>query len=351
VQGVACMGELKKLGRVGVSALSYYVLTTALAITLGLVMANLMNPGLGLTLPAGAEYASKEAVPLVRVLLDIVPVNPLKALFEGNILQIIVFAVFLGIGIRLAGEKGKPAHQFFTSLSEVMYKTTEGLMILAPFGVFALIVPVVAGYGYEVLVPLLALIFSVALASLLHMAIVYSLAVNILAGMSPWRFFTELVPVMVVAFATCSSSAAVPISLKTVEERLGVSREVTGFVLPLGAIINMDGTAIFHGVCAVFIAQVFDLELTFSQQLMVIMTSTVASLGTAGVPGAGLIMLTMVLQSVGLPSEGMALIIGLDSILGMFRTTTDVIGNACAAVVVEGCEQAFMGKEKQRATA
>lgn len=351
VQGVASMGELKKLGRMGVSALSYYLLTTALAITLGLVLANLIEPGLGLTLPAGAKYAGKDAVPLVRVLLDIVPVNPLKALFEGNILQIIVFAVFLGMGIKLVGEKAKPVHQFFASLSEVMYKITEGLMALAPFGIFALIVPVAAGYGYKVLMPLLAVIFSVSLASLLHIAIVYSLAVKILAGMSPWRFFTELVPVILVAFASCSSSAALPISMKTVEERLGVSREVTGFVLPLGAIINMDGTAIYHGVCVVFIAQVFNLELTFSQQLMIIMTSTLASLGTAGVPGAGLIMLTMVLQSVGLPLEGMALIIGLDSILGMFRTTTDVTGNACAAVVVQGCEQAFLAKAKQRATA
>jgi Na+/H+-dicarboxylate symporter len=344
VVGAASVGDVKKLGRIGGKTISYYLMTTALAVTLGLILANLIDPGFNMKLPADAKYAGKEAPPLSQVLLNIFPTNPVDALVRADMLQIIVFALFLGIGITLIGERAKPVYNFFDGLAEVMYKITGVIMEFAPIGVFALITPVVAVNGPKVLIPLAKVIAAVYIGCLLHAAIVYSTAVRTLGNMSPLKFFKGFSPAMLIAFTTCSSSATLPVSMKSVEENLGVDKDVASFVLPLGATINMDGTAIYQGVCAVFVAQVYGLDLTLGQQLTVILTGTLASIGAAGVPGAGLIMLTMVLQSINLPLEGIALIAGIDRVLDMARTTINVTGDASAAVIVDYSEKKRVAK-------
>jgi Na+/H+-dicarboxylate symporter len=344
VVGAASVGDVKKLGRIGGKTISYYLMTTALAVTLGLILANLIDPGFNMKLPADAKYAGKEAPPLSQVLLNIFPTNPVDALVRADMLQIIVFALFLGIGITLIGERAKPVYNFFDGLAEVMYKITGVIMEFAPIGVFALITPVVAVNGPKVLIPLAKVIAAVYIGCLLHAAVVYSTAVRTLGNMSPLKFFKGFSPAMLIAFTTCSSSATLPVSMKSVEENLGVDKDVASFVLPLGATINMDGTAIYQGVCAVFVAQVYGLDLTLGQQLTVILTGTLASIGAAGVPGAGLIMLTMVLQSINLPLEGIALIAGIDRVLDMARTTINVTGDASAAVIVDYSEKKRVAK-------
>ncbi|MFZ5754415.1 MAG: dicarboxylate/amino acid:cation symporter [Bacillota bacterium] len=344
VVGAASVGDVKKLGRMGGKTVGYYLITTAIAVTIGLVLANIIDPGLNMKLPADAKYAGKEAPPLAQVLLNIFPTNPMDSLVRADMLQIIVFALFLGIGITLVGERAKPIYHFFDGLAEVMYKITGIVMEFAPIGVFALITPVVAANGPKVLIPLAKVIAAVYIGCILHAAIVYSTAVKTLGKMSPLKFFKGFSPAMLIAFTTCSSSATLPVSMKSVEENLGVDKDVASFVLPLGATVNMDGTAIYQGVCAVFVAQVFGIDLNLGQQLTVILTGTLASIGAAGVPGAGLIMLTMVLQSINLPLEGIALIAGIDRVLDMARTTLNVTGDASAAVIVDYTEKKVVGK-------
>lgn len=338
VVGAASTGDVKRLGRIGVKTIVYYLLTTAFAVTLGLILGNIIDPGFGLTLPANAKVEVNKAPSVVETLLNIIPTNPVKAMVDANMLQIIAFALFLGIGITIAREKGKPVLSFFESLAEVSYKIVGIIMEYAPIGVFALIVPVVAANGPKVLLPLLKVIIAVYLGVALHAGIVYSTLVRIFGKMSPAKFFKGAAPAMLVAFTTCSSSATLPVSMDVTEKNLGVSKSVSSFVLPLGATINMDGTALYQGVCALFVAQIFGINLTLSQQLTIILTATLASIGTAGVPGAGLIMLSMVLQSVGLPLEGIALIAGIDRILDMPRTCINVTGDIAGSVVVAATE-------------
>ncbi|UFJ41231.1 dicarboxylate/amino acid:cation symporter [Brevibacillus humidisoli] len=339
VVGVAGTGDLKKLGRMGGKTILYYLVTTAIAVTLGLVIGNLFSPGTGLAITepeSKVEY--QEAPGLVATLLGIIPTNPVAALVEGNMLQIIFFAIFLGLGITLVGEKGVPVYRFFEGLAEVMYKITSIVMRVAPLGVFGLIAPTVGSYGVSILLPLMKVILAVAIGCLLHALITYSAAVKLFAAISPVRFFKGIGPASLVAFSTCSSSGTLPVTIRNTEENLGVSKRVGSFVLPLGATVNMDGTALYQGVCVLFVAQFFGYDLTLVQQLMVVLTATLASIGTAGVPGAGLLMLTMVLTSVQLPLEGIALIAGIDRILDMFRTAVNVTGDASAAVVVAASE-------------
>ncbi|MDK2877865.1 MAG: hypothetical protein PWR06_581 [Thermoanaerobacteraceae bacterium] len=338
VVGAASTGDVKKLGRIGVKTLTYYLLTTAFAVTLGLILGNILNPGLGMNLPAGAKPDVSKVPSIVETLLNIVPSNPIKAMVDVNMLQIIVFALFLGIAITLIGDKGKPVLNFFESLAEVSYKIVALIMSYAPIGVFGLIVPVVAANGPAVLLPLLKVIITVYIGVALHAVLVYSSLVYIFAKMNPLKFFKGASPAMVVAFTTSSSSGTLPVTMESVEKNLGVPKTISSFVLPLGATINMDGTALYQGVCALFIAQVFGIHLTLAQQMVIILTATLASIGTAGVPGAGLIMLTMVLQSVGLPLEGIALIAGIDRVLDMARTCINVTGDMAGAVVVAASE-------------
>ena len=338
VSGVASIGDVKKLGRVGVKIMVFYLATTAFAVAIGLMFGTLMQPGKGLTIPAGAKAASKLAPPLQDVLVNIIPSNPFVAMEKGDMLQIIVFAIFLGIGITMVGAKAKPVDDFFNGLAEVTYKIIDMIMNFAPFGVFALMMPVVAVNGPKVLLPLASVVAAMYIASIVHAVVVYSGTVATLGGMSPVRFFKGIAPAMLVAFSTCSSGATLPVTLKCTQENLGVRKDVSSFCLPLGATVNMDGTAIYCGLAALFVAQAYGIELNAGQYMTIILTGTLASIGAAGVPGAGLIMLTLVLTSVGLPIEGVALIAGIDRVLDMARTTLNITGDAAGCVVVQNSE-------------
>jgi len=337
VVGAASTGDVRKLGRMGAKTVVFYLVTTAVAVTIGLILGNVISPGAGLQMPI-ETIEPRMAPPLMETLIGIIPSNPLKALVDGSMLQIITFALFLGIGITTVGEKAKPVLDFFEALAEIMYKITAFVMSLAPYGVFALIVPVVAVNGPAVLAPLVKVIFAVYLGVVLHSLIVYSTLAKVYGKMSPAKFFKGILPAATVAFSTASSAGTLPVTIKASKENLGVSNSVASFVLPLGATINMDGTALYQGVCALFVAQVYGLELGLAQQLTIVLTATLASVGTAGVPGAGFIMLTMVLTSIGLPLEGSVLIAGIDRILDMARTAVNVMGDAAVAVAVAATE-------------
>jgi Na+/H+-dicarboxylate symporter len=337
VIGASSMGDVRKLGRVGAKTLAYYLATTAVAVTIGLILATLLHPGAGFQIPT-ETYKAKPLPSLVETLLNIIPTNPLGAMVSDNMLQIIAFALFMGVAIALIGDKGKPVHAFFDSLAEVMYKITGIVMEFAPIGVFALMAWVTATNGPDVLVPLAKVIFVVYLGCFLHAAVVYSSAVSIFARMNPLRYFRGFFDASLVAFSTCSSSATLPVSLRCAQENLGVPKDIASFALPLGATINMDGTSIYQGVCALFIAEVYGISLGMPQYLTIILTATLASIGTAGVPGAGMIMLTMVLQAVGLPLDGILLIAGIDRVLDMARTCVNVTGDGAGAVVVAATE-------------
>lgn len=339
VVGVASTGDPKQLGRMSVKTIAYYLITTAIAIIIGLGLAYVFSPGSGVDVGvAEPTVETKESEGVIQTFLNIIPENPFAALTEGNVLQIIFFAIFIGLAITFVGQKAQPVYQFFSGFSEIMFRITGIVMRVAPIGILGLVAPIVGEYGLSVLMPLLKLILAVAIACLLHAIIVYSFAVKKFANMSPWRFFKGIAPASLVAFSTASSAATLPVTLKNTQENLGVSNRVSSFVLPLGATINMDGTAIYQGVAVLFIVQFYGLDLSFVQLLTVVITTVLASIGTAGVPGAGLIMLTMVLSAVHLPLEGIALIAGVDRVLDMFRTTINIVGDASAAVVVAGTE-------------
>lgn len=338
VVGAASIGDVKKLGRIGGKTMIYFFATTAIAILIGLILANVFKPGVNVTLVQGAQQKATEAPSLVQTLLDIVPTNPVDALAKGNMLQIIFFALFTGVGATYIGEKGQPYLKFCESLAEIMYKITEVIMNLAPYGVFALIVPVIATNGPKVLLPLMKLIVVCYLGFILHAIIAYSFSVRAFSKISPLEFFKGASPATAIAFSTSSSSGTLPITIKTVRETFGVSEGIASFVLPLGTTINMDGTAIYQGVCAIFIAQAYGIPLTIGQQVTILLTALLASVGTAGVPGAGFMMLMMVLSSVGLPLEGAALIAGIDRVLDMGRTAVNVTGNVAASIVVGATE-------------
>ncbi|HLS60526.1 MAG TPA: dicarboxylate/amino acid:cation symporter, partial [Virgibacillus sp.] len=281
----------------------------------------------------------QEPQSIVTTFLEIVPENPFQALAEANILQVIFFALFIGLAITLVGKKADPVYHFFDGFAEIMYSITGIIMKFAPIGIIGLLAPVVGEFGLSVLMPLIKVILAVFVACVIHAVVVYSSAVKIYGKLSPLTFFKGIAPAAAVAFSTASSAGTLPVTLKNTQENLGVPNKISSFVLPLGATINMDGTAIYQGVAVVFIAQFYGLDLSFIQLLTVVLTTVLASIGTAGVPGAGLIMLTMVLTSIGLPLEGIALIAGIDRILDMMRTTINIVGDASAAVVVAGSER------------
>ncbi|HLR09854.1 MAG TPA: dicarboxylate/amino acid:cation symporter [Sporosarcina sp.] len=343
VVGVASSSDPKQLGRIGIKTMAYYLITTGIAISIGLAVAFMISPGKGVSIPTGEteipEAAVQEQEGPVQTILNIIPENPFTALAEGNVLQIIFFALFIGLGITLVGEKAKPVLTFFEAFSEIMYKITALIMKVAPIGILGLLAPVVGQYGITVLLPLLKVVVAVYLACVLHAIIVYSTSVKLWAGMGPIQFFKGISPAALVAYSTASSAGTLPVTIKNTNENLGVPNKISSFVLPLGATINMDGTAIYQGVAVIFIAQFYDLELTFLQLLTVVLTTVLASIGTAGVPGAGMVMLAMVLTSVNMPLEGIALIAGIDRVLDMMRTATNIVGDASAAVVVAGSEK------------
>lgn len=338
IVGTCGLGDAKSVGRIGGKTILYFLGTTALAITIGLIIGNVTNVGGGFVLQQGLTYEIKEAPNVVDTILGIIPANPLKALVDGDMLKIIAFALFIGGAIIMVGERAKAVFNFFDSLAECMYALIGAIMNLAPYAVCALIIPIVAANGPQVLLPLLSVIAAVYAGCIIHAVVVYSVSVKMVANIGPLEFFKKSSEAMMFAFTTASSSATLPISM-TCAESMGVSLPVRSFVLPLGATINMDGTAIYQGICALFIANVYGLPLTFGQQLTIIITCTLASIGTAGVPGAGMIMLGMVLQSVGLPIEGIALIAGIDRILDMARTCVNITGDIACTVVVAASEK------------
>ena len=336
--GVCGLGDAKSVGRVGGKTIVFYLLTTAVAVTVGLAAGNLFPVGRGMDLTAPVStVGEQQTLDVISTLLNMVPSNPVAALAEGNMLQIIVTALILGGGILIAGDRGRPLFLVMESLADVMYALTGAVMKFAPLAVLALIAPVVAQYGPSVLLDLLGVIALVYGACAVHALVVYSTAVSTLGRTSPLRFFKECAPAALFAFSSSSSAATLPFALDAAE-RLGASHPVRSFVLPLGATINMDGTAIYQGVCALFIANAYGIPLSLSQQLTIVLTCTLASIGTAGVPGAGTIMLSMVLTSAGLPVEGVSLVWGVDRVLDMARTTLNVTGDIACSVVVSRTE-------------
>lgn len=339
VVGVTSMQDTRKMGRVGLKSIVLYLGTTAVAITIGLGLGTIFSPGAGLNMDASTiSQATKEAPTLVQTLLNMIPTNPVDALAAGNILQIIVFALGLGIALTLSGEKGKPAIAVFESLAEAMYMLTGLVMKLAPYGVFGLMAWVAGKYGLEILLPLIKVVAVVYLGSIIHVVVFYSGLISLLGRLNPIPYLKGIATPAAVAFTTTSSSGTLPASIKAAQEELGVSKGISSFVLPLGATINMDGTALYQGVCALFIAQAFGVDLEVSDYIVIIATSTLASIGTAGVPGAGMIMLSLVLTTVGLPIEGLAIIAGIDRILDMARTTVNVCGDLMVSTLVAKSE-------------
>ncbi|MEW4193895.1 dicarboxylate/amino acid:cation symporter [Bacillus altitudinis] len=338
--GVAGLGDPKKLGRIGAKSISYFLLTTTFAIIIAMSLALLIKPGsFGSFDTKGAEYTPQEAPSTTDTLLNIIPSNPVQSLVEGNMLQIIVFCVFLGLGIAVLGKKTEGLLKILEQGNELMMYLVGVVMKFAPYGTFGLIVTAIGSQGLDA-IKAMGLYFTVVLVALLvHFFLTYGSTLAIFAKRNPFTFFKDFSPAMVVAFSTSSSSAVLPVSMETAQKKLKVPEPISSFVQPLGATINMDGTAIMQGVATIFIAQVFGVELTLLQMLTVVLTAVLASIGTAGVPGVGLIMLAMVLNSVGLPVEGIALILGIDRLLDMARTVVNITGDAACAVIVSETEK------------
>lgn len=338
VNGAASMGDVKKLGRVGVKTVAFYLSTTAFAIVIALFLGYLLKPGIGLDLSAveAVETTINAKTPLIQIIYEMVPRNPITAMAEGNMLQIIVFAILTGIGLSLLGEKAEFLLKLFEGLNDLVMKLVEIVMIFAPVGVFGLIARTFSTVGYAAMLPLMKYIGTIYIGLLIHMVFVYGGILKGLTGLPVKTFYKKFFPAMSVAFSTASSNATVPVSLEIAEKELGISKNIASFTIPLGATINMDGTAIMQGVATFFIAQVYGVPLTFNMMVTVIITATLASIGTAGVPGAGPIMLSMVLQSVGLPLEGIGLIMGIDRLVDMGRTVTNITGDAvCTAIIAK----------------
>jgi DAACS family dicarboxylate/amino acid:cation (Na+ or H+) symporter len=337
VAGSASVGDINKLGRVASKTLIYYFGTTAVAVVLGLVFANIFNPGEGLNI-ATEGLKAKSATPpkMVDVFLNIIPLNPIDAMGKGNMLQVIFFAMLFGFGLSAVGERGKTVYAFFDGAAETMIKVTNMVMIYAPVGVFGLIAFTVSKHGADVLLPLIKVIGVMYIACLVHVLVCYLPLVRV-SGITIGHFFKLLSAPLMIAFTTCSSAAALATNLIQCQ-KLGASKPVASFSLPLGNTINMDGTAVYMGVVAIFVAEIYGIPMPFDKQFQVLATGILASIGSVGVPGAGLIMSTIVFTQVGIPLEGIAIIAGIDRVMDMARTTMNVLGDATGAIVVSKWE-------------
>ncbi len=351
IVGAASLGDIKKVGRIGGKTLGYYIVTTCFAVTIGLLVANLIQPGNKISSDVRDRIASEYqadisekiqqelGVDIVDFFVNIVPTNPINAMANGNMLQIVFFAVIFGVTLTMIDKnKSESVVRFLDGVSETMIKMVDLVMKLAPYGVFALISATVAEFGFEIISTLLWYISAVLIGLAIHLFLVYSSAVGFLGKMNPIKFFKGMRDAQLIAFSTSSSAATLPVNFECTERNLKVPKQITSFVLPLGATINMDGTALYQGVAAVFIAQVYGFDLDITQQLTIVLTATLASIGTAPVPGVGLIMLVMILKSIHVPAEGIALILGVDRILDMCRTVVNITGDATAAVIVARSE-------------
>ena len=341
--GVCGIGDINKLGRVGAKAFGLFMLTTALAITLAISVASLIGPGKDFDLNQShkTEFVAPEAPPLSQVIIDLIPKNPIAAYADGNMLQIIFFTILFGVCILMIGERGKPISDMAERLNEVMMEVVNVVMHVAPYGVFALMAKTFSVQGLGLILPMISYFGVVALVLVLHLTGTLMILLKILGRVNPLVFLKKMRGVQIFAFSTSSSNATIPVTLRATEKRLGVDNSTASFVVPFGATINMDGTAIMQGVATVFIANVYAIELGLSGYLTVIGMAVLASIGTAGVPGVGLIMLAMVFNQVGLPIEGIALIMGVDRLLDMMRTAVNVTGDATITTIVARSENSI----------
>jgi Na+/H+-dicarboxylate symporter len=351
VCGTASINDIAKLGRVGGKTLALYLFTTAAAITLALLAAMVVEPGVGFALSTQLSYQAVEPPSLVDTVVALFPTNPVRAMADGNMLQIIVFAGFFGLAVATSGAHGKRVLAVFEDLNEVIMRLVMILMGFAPYGVFCLIAKVFAAQGFDAIAPLARYFVLVLCVLVLHATFTYSLLLRSFARLDPLRFFRRMRDPLVLAFSTASSGATLPVTLRTVEERLGVDNSIASFTVPLGATINMDGTAIMQGVATAFIAQAYGIEIGWTGYLMVVVTATLASIGTAGVPGVGLVMLAMVLRQVNLPVEGIGIIIGVDRLLDMLRTAVNISGDAAVSCIVARSEGQLSDATFEDATA
>ncbi len=334
VVGMCHISDPKKLGRIGLRTLAFYAATTVAAISFGLLLVFVLKPGSGLNLPLPPSSGAGIGIGLMDFIFSIVPSNPFAAFAEGNILQIIVFSIFFAFAITLSGEKAKPVLSFLESVSEVMYSLTHTIMKLAPYGVFALIATAVGSIGLKVILPLMMFLLCNYIACFLQIMIVFCLSLKYLAKLEIAPFFKGMKDAIVLAFTTSSSSATLPVSLECARDHLGVSGDIAGFVMSLGSTINMNGAAIGQAISAIFIAQAYGIEITFVKILILIFVSLVSAIGAAGIPGTGIVMLSVVLNAMGLPLEGIALVAGVDRLREMMSSVVNIMGDAVATVYV-----------------
>lgn len=341
VCGAASIGDTKTLGKVGVRTIIFYICTTMLAVAVALSVASLINPGLGLDMSAVENVkttidssATNTDLSLVDTILNIIPTNPIASLANGEMLQIIVFALIVGIILAKLKDKAQLVSNFFQQGNDIMMEMTMMIMKIAPIGVFCLVGRTFSELGFSAMVPMFKYMITVVLALAIQCYGVYMIMLRVFAGLNPFKFAKKFFPVQAFAFSTATSNATIPLNIDTLEEKVGVSRKISGFTIPLGATINMDGTSIMQGVAVVFVAQAFGIHLDPSDYLTVIATATLASIGTAGVPSVGLVTLAMVFDSVGLPVSGIGLIMGIDRILDMLRTAVNITGDAVCTTIV-----------------
>ena len=343
VCGAMAIGDTKTLGTVGVKTIIFYLITTALAVCLALSVASLINPGLGMHETVSDTSAAVETTTInfADTLLNIIPKNIFNSLANGDMLPVIVFALFTGILLASMGNRVSTVANFFSQFNDIMMEMTTAVMKVAPVGVFCLIAKTFAGIGFDAFVPMLKYMGSVILALALQCFVVYQVLLFLFTRLNPFRFIRKFFPVMTFAFSTSTSNATIPLSIDTLFKKIGVSKRISSFTIPLGATINMDGTSIMQGVAVIFIAQAYGIDLTPSALATVVATATVASIGTAGVPSVGPVTLSMVLTSVGLPTEGIALIMGIDRILDMLRTAVNITGDAVCTTIIARQQGAF----------
>lgn len=341
VVGVSDLGDPKQLGRMGIKTIVFFMATSAISLSIALFAASVIQPGNPELLGEGIaeEYEVSESVPIMDTLVNIIPSNPVASMSEMNMLQIITFAIFVGMAMAVLGTKVSTVKSFFKQANDIMMQIVTFVMKFAPYGAFALIASALGEAGWAAVGSLTSYMLTVVGVLFFHLFVVYGLLVYFLGKTNPLTFFKGFMPAMTMGFSLSSSNGVLPLSMKLAQENLGVSKQVSGFVQPLGATINMDGTGIMQAVATVFIAQVYVVDLSLTDMVIIVLTATLASIGTAGVPGVGMIMLAMVLTTIGLPTDGIALIIGVDRILDMLRTSVNITGDAVLAVIVDRGEK------------
>ena len=345
VCGSMAIGDTKKLGNVGGKTLAFYLVTTAVAVAVALGIGTLLRPGIGLDMSKiqvnASDIETMESTSLVQTILNIIPDNPIKSLASGEMLQIIVFALIIGVILAKLGERAETVSNFISQFNDVMMEMTMTVMKVAPVGVFCLIARTFATVGFSAFAPMLKYMGNVTLALALQCFIIYQVLLFVFTRLNPIKFVKKFLPVMGFAFSTATSNATIPMSIDTLNKKMGVSKQISSFTIPLGATINMDGTSIMQGVAVIFIAEAYGIHLTPANLATVVVTATLASIGTAGIPSVGLVTLAMVLNSVGLPTEGIALIMGIDRILDMLRTAVNITGDAVCTTIVSHQEKAL----------